>query len=59
MTLMYRIINLKDNSIIGYFFEYCYAEDYLKECGLGADGLIQQVSVIFSKIEVLQRNVRS
>jgi len=58
MTLMYRIINLKDNSVIGYFFEYVYAEDYLKEMGLGSDGLIQQVSVVFSKMEVLQRNVR-
>lgn len=59
MTLMYRVIDLTNDEILGLFFELDNAEDYLKECGLGADGLIQQVSVIFSKIEVLQRNVRS
>ena len=58
MTLMYRRINLKDNSVIGYFYEYVYAEDYLKELGLGSDGLIQQVSVLVNNIEELQRNVR-
>ena len=56
---MYRVIDLTNDEILGLFFELDNAEDYLKECGLGADGLIQQVSVIFSKIEVLQRNVRS